>query len=277
VHSEAIEHAIEYSNYLWFEGLAEQLVRDTWQELARHGHTPDRYGTHRFLTNDPAGERRVVGSVRTLLDGLPAIIVEVLPDGTSQQFGGVRLADQIGARAAMARLQEAFGLIERVATLSHSISWLLRALHLLLADPEFDVSRSDPGLPFSIFVSAPRSDELHGALRLAEQIVHECMHLQLTFIEQRVTLVDKDKCTLASPWQRRQRPVQGILHGLYVFGVVSAFFGLLAAKLQDHERQFAERRRADITVELLSVRSVIDALTPIGQRLANRILASCAN
>lgn len=47
----------------------------------------------------------------------------------------------------------------------------------------YDVSHSTPVLPLSIFVSVPGADERHAELRLAESIIHEAMHLQLTFIE----------------------------------------------------------------------------------------------
>jgi hypothetical protein len=181
--SDAVEAAISGSTHLWFEGLGERLTRYSWTELAQIGHTPDRYGTHRLLTNDPTAERRTVGSIPERVGEMPPVVIEVLPCTTARHYGGLTFAGRSAATAAEVNLEAAFRWIERAPTLSRSIGWPLRSLHV--ADPEFDISHSDPEVPFSIFVSVPGVDEPYGPLRLAEQIVHECMHLQLTLIERK--------------------------------------------------------------------------------------------
>lgn len=270
--SDAIEEAISGSTHLWFEGLGERLTRYSWTELAQIGHTPDRYGTHRFLTNDPTAERRIAGSVPVRVGEMPPVIIEVLPCTTARPYGGLTFAGRAAAAAATVPLEAAFKWIERVPTLSHSIAWLLRSLHVLVADPEFDVSHSDPEVPFSIFVSVPRDDEAHGSLRLAEQIVHECMHLQLTLMERAVPMVAVKDFTLFSPWQQCPRSAQGVLHGLYVFGVVDAFLGVLQPGLESTERAFVDRRKSQIAHEIASVKGIIGALNPHGRRLFTRVL-----
>ena len=98
---------------------------------------------------------------------------------------------------------------------------LVRVCHLIkLADDDYDMSYSDPQVPFSIFVSVPQKRRPNDPLRVAESIVHEAMHLQLTLIEQ----VDPSRASVRggyfSPWKGAYRSPQGVLHALYVFRVI---------------------------------------------------------
>jgi HEXXH motif-containing protein len=203
---------------------------------------------------------------------MPPVAIELLPAITTGRYRGLTFAERRAAEVARASLERAFDLIERVPTLSRTVAYLVRSVHVLTATPCFDVSHSDPEVPFSIFVSVPGGDEAHGPTRLAEAIVHECMHLQLTFIERALPMVADMGYNLFSPWQECLRPVQGVLHGLYVFGVVDAFLEALEPNLEEDERRFVERRRGQIAGEIARVGEVARALTPKGRQLAVRAL-----
>ncbi|WP_272715009.1 hypothetical protein [Escherichia coli] len=56
--------------------------------------------------------------------------------------------------------------------------------HPLLSECEdFDVSFSDPCIPFDVFTNVPKYEEKYAAERFVEGIIHETLHLQLTAME----------------------------------------------------------------------------------------------
>jgi HEXXH motif-containing protein len=137
-------------------------------------------------------------------------------------------------------------------------------------------------VPFSIFVSLPLAGARHGALRLAEAVLHETMHLQLSLIERIAPAIRSNDAQLYSPWLQTMRPVQSILHGLYVFAVIDAAHGELANRrrqsLTPDEVLYFAGRRKDIEQAILQVSAVRESteLTPFGQALVTRLLRSYA-
>ncbi len=99
---------------------------------------------------------------------------------------------------------------------------LVRAVHLIASVGEdYDSSHSDPAILFSIFISVPSLPGRRSLLRVAEGLVHETMHLQLSLFETICPLVDGSvDWGLYSPWKQKKRQTRGIMHGLYVFGVL---------------------------------------------------------
>jgi HEXXH motif-containing protein len=155
---------------------------------------------------------------------------------------------------------------------------LVQAIHLLESPGlGFDVSHSDPELPCSIFFSLPLG-EPHAALRVAESILHEAMHLQLTLLEAVTPVVQVGAATLYSPWQQRQRPIAGLLHGLYVFAAIDAFLAELLAldDLAAATAAFSAKRRREIAAEIDQAAGVAEHedLTPFGRRFAEGLLAA---
>jgi HEXXH motif-containing protein len=142
--------------------------------------------------------------------------------------------------------------------------------------PQYDVSFSDPTLPFSVFVGVHRESDAIQDLRLAESILHECMHLQLTLIESQTRLLDTDNELHLSPWRQTLRPTRGILHALYVFRVIQDFFRALrsSASMASAERAHIQSRLSEIEAEVdrLGDFSSSNDLTPIGRALAKRLL-----
>lgn len=146
-------------------------------------------------------------------------------------------------------------------------------LVLASTDDTVDISHSEPRWPTRIFISLPSSSPI-ADLRVAEAIVHEAMHLNLTFLEQHVELIRSEK-HLYSPWRNEPRPVAGVLHGLYVFACIYRFFEhimrsvSLEAKRCDHVRQ----RFDDIENEFIAVDrpSLMEHLTSPGELLAHNL------
>jgi HEXXH motif-containing protein len=140
---------------------------------------------------------------------------------------------------------------------------------LLDAPFGYDVSHSDPELPFCIFISLPQPGEADAALRVAEAILHESMHLQLTMIELCVPLIARDLLGGYSPWKHEVRPVSGLLHGLYVFAVIHQICDLLLRARSEWER-YGRMRRTEIEKEVATLPAHPRGLTSVGSDLWHR-------
>ena len=173
-------------------------------------------------------------------------------------------------------LQEAVNLLPYEPTLQTTIAALVRVCHVLKADDDYDVSHSDPQVPFSIFISVPRRRRPNDALRVIESIVHEAMHLQLTLIESELPLVDRSVATHFSPWKGTCRSPQGVLHALYVFRVIDKYF----ERLQTHSMlsvadvSYITGRREEISQQIDEIRTFGGSpdLTSRGSDVVRRLL-----
>ncbi len=121
------------------------------------------------------------------------------------------------------------------------------------------------------------SDPANGDLRLAEGILHECMHLQLTLVEATVPMVSSADERYHSPWRGTMRPSQGVLHGLYVFRVIQDFQRALLdnGSVTAGERAYLARRIDTIEMEVGALGDFAGSrdLTVTGRRLAAMLLA----
>ncbi|MCV2371357.1 aKG-HExxH-type peptide beta-hydroxylase [Roseateles oligotrophus] len=213
--------------------------------------------------------------VPTLQDS-PSLRVEVLADAVLGGFVGRGLdllSPQEASTLEVRRvLDGASELIRLSPTLSSTVHTVAKSIHLLRQDdPSIDVSFSDPEIPFSIFVSVCPNANL-ASYRLAEAIIHEAMHLQLTLIEKTVPLLKDGSATFYSPWKQTERPASGLLHALYVFGVINEWLELLVeAGLGEH---YAVERRAAIAseIELVDAMSLKYELSFDGLRLMERLV-----
>jgi len=147
-------------------------------------------------------------------------------------------------------------------------------IHLLCAAPGYDVSHSEPRWRRRIFVSVPeRSDDL-GALRLAESVMHEAMHLHLTNHEIAVPLVTEFRRCMKSPWRAEPRSYQGVLHGLFVFTCLETYFRGIASMIGDDEGTARHRqsRLDEIRTEVasLDLAQLCSGLTFAGAALARQ-------
>lgn len=255
---------------VWSPGLAVRLVSDF---CTAH---PDRcstaYGSWSWLAGAPATETRPLGSPDH------GISIELLPHDGQRRYAplDLKLANRLPTADECALLVRAIALLDVGAGLGEAVRALVRVIHLVEAKGlGFDCSHSDPELPFSIFVSIPLGEN-DAELRLAESILHEAMHLQLTLVNVESPLVRCDDVTGFSPWQRRERPLLGLVHGLFVFRAIDQWLERLGPQHPSDGSipAYCHRRRTAIAAEIDMVRSIAgsSALTPSGAALVERLL-----
>ena len=163
-------------------------------------------------------------------------------------------------------IKKATFLISKIPSLDSVVRAQVRGLAIIASDDgEYDTSHSEPAWPGWAFVSVPPASPV-GSARLAESIVHEAMHLNLSAFEEVSPLV-MPAAPLYSPWKQEMRTAQGVLHGLYVFGSLHAFFRALGdTRLPIDVERHLDRRMKDIEEEVAIInRSALEAaLTPSG-------------
>lgn len=261
---------------IWSPGLAARLARGFRRDLdastgllAHEGN----YGSWAWLTEGAAE-----GRYTSPLIHLPRARFELLPKDGRWRYAaiGLAIAPHLPGADEIALVDEAIGQLAPAPGLIDAVHALVRSIHKLESEgPGYDVSHSDPELPFSIFLTLPVG-ETDAALRVAEAILHETMHLQLSLMERLRPLVADPAATTHSPWQGKARPLQGLIHGLFVFRAIDQWLAILQAgdpTVQGHP--YADRRRPEIADEIASVENFTasSALTPRGQRFAKILLA----
>lgn len=197
----------------------------------------------------------------------PEIAASVASGGL--QFASIREADaQLFVEAAAA--------VGAMASLARTVAERVGIVHVLRADVGYDVSHSEPQWADRIFVSVPERRDRVGALRLAESVIHEAMHLQLTDLEATFALVRDLSGQLRSPWRRAPRPVGGVFHGLFVFTCLRAFFEAHREPMGSAAAQHVHRRLEEIDGEIaeIDVNALAAGLTPGGTALLSRLLAA---
>ena len=175
-------------------------------------------------------------------------------------------------------LASSLDFIGMVLPLGGAVAALCRSLHVLVADgKDFDVSYSDPSLPLSVFVSCPLLTERNRVERLAENIVHEALHLQLSLVERVQPLIidGPDEKPVFSPWRDEWRTVRGLVHAVYVFGNLRSFWKGVASK-RPESSSFAQARIQTIDAEMAGAAHLVEnrSLTAAGRRLATSFLSS---
>ena len=274
---EAVGSVLAQSDQPWFPGLSKCVTTQAWYRFARNEFAILNYGTHRWLENNPTAECFVLATLD--LGASHQCRIEALPTETQLRYEnyGLVFAATVSIRI-IEMIRSALATVASIPNLNAIIADYLRILHVLESpETEIDISYSDPKVPFSIFVSVP-SYKSNGRIRLAESIIHECMHLQLTLIDTEVPLVE-DRTVLAySPWQRTTRPLYGVLHGLYVHAVINSCFEILKRgfSLSSNERAHIIKRQIQIAEEVQQVATIDskEGFTVAGRRLASNVLHS---
>jgi hypothetical protein len=279
---ELILLALRRSGPFWFDDLGPLLAKARWSKLkAECGIEKTNYGTVRVLEGSPFAERKIVGHLQgpILGNNEHQIAVETLrPEVTVRyrDFGLDFYPPEVLGSSFLGIINSAIRLISNVRGAAVAVSSVLSVMHILRPEfPEYDVSYSEPSTPFSIFVGVSRDDQPNRNLRIAEGILHECMHLQLTLLEDHVQFVAVDDGFHLSPWRQTLRPTRGVLHALYVFRVIQDFlYAVLVSKnLTETERNYVTHRLNDINteVEQMGNLSASADLTPAGKALAARL------
>lgn len=265
-------------------GLAAHLSRARWKTLADStGLDRATYGTIRHLNADVHSPREEL--LRIILPrefaASRSVIVETLRGKVRDRYADLGLefhsATSIDPATVGHAIERAMALIARVPEAAEAIGSVLAVLHVMRPPgPDYDVSYSDPAVPFSVFVGVSEEKAPLGGMRLAEGILHECMHLQLSLLEDLEPMVSGHDDSLRSPWQGVMRPTQGNLHGLYVFRVLQWFHLRMIAGggLTDLEQGHSEGRIRTIEEEIRGVRDLVHSrdLTEAGLALVARLL-----
>jgi HEXXH motif-containing protein len=252
-------HTDLFLSQAWLKGapaflptLASDLVSDFWR---REGHPLDAfsYGTTRWLMADPLAERLVMLGVAI---GAEHALVEALPTNVRSRYEALDLSFRSDTPTVdeCSLFTESLTWLDRQPGLLETIAILVRSVHFLVSPGAgYDLSHSDPEVPFSIFVSLPTLEN-NAALRMAESVLHEAMHLQLTLIEHAVPLIRDADAKGFSPWQQKDRPVRGLMHGLYVFRVIDEWLGAVAGSERSHDQhRYVAKRRSEIAEEIAMV------------------------
>jgi HEXXH motif-containing protein len=269
---------------LWFPHLTYDLMRVGLQRIYdKTNITEEEYATVRVIQKDADAKRVFEGSVFTRIDQgeiKNETFVEMLPASIKEQYkdSGVDFYTREELRInneIKDCLRHAFEIIRCISSLFSSVRYLVKSIHLIKPeDDEYDISFSEPYIPFTIFVSVPQKNNLINALRVAEAIIHEAMHLQLTLIEDIIPLVISSSEKVYSPWKSEYRTLGGIIHALYVFRNIDLFFEALARCLPNSiksEEKYISSRRTTIHFEIEQIQSLNNhiSLTYIGKQFVN--------
>lgn len=256
---------------LWFPGLTAELLADF---IPRNQVAPslvEQYGTTRWLAGNTSPPAPDGGDIRV---GPHVAKIEYLSSETVTRFAGLPFANSRDPQIRW-RVQAAADVLAHVPNMAECIGSVVKSIHPLQAPRDHDVSHSTPELPFSIFVSIPEKDERDASLRVAESLIHESMHLQLTLVDSIETLSVDDRATGYSPWKDEVRPVTGLLHGLYVFAVIYQALGILTG-VRSEWRQYCRQRRSAIECEIASLSEAPQGLSKTGMDLWRRCRESIA-
>ena len=252
--------------------LREQVLGDTsvWQS----------YSTSRFLDGSSPDILFAIGVPGHSVAS--SVGVERLPPMLADRWRNVGLEfasesdlSDMEFRQTLARSLDFIGMDQPLAG---TVAGLCRSLHVLVASSrDFDVSYSDPTLPLSVFVSCPLSTERDRVERLAENIVHEALHLQLSLVERVQPLLtdELDEERVYSPWKDEWRTIRGLVHALYVFGNLRSFWKDVASK-RPESSPFAQARIQTIDAEMADATRLVESrsLTVAGRGLATSFLPS---
>jgi HEXXH motif-containing protein len=256
----------DLNNRPWLPYLTDILVKRGWEDLEHNkGITALTYGTERVMVSDSNAPRNIVAPLSSQLDTeefKTKISIELFSGDITSKYNdaGIHfyLTEEIINKEVLVCVEDALCIMKQVPTLLTTVTSLVRSLHLLKPDSDdYDISFSEPHIPFSIFVSVPQTSSCTNHLRVAEAIVHEAMHLQLTLIEKLAPLVDISNEKYYSPWKQEYRTPQGVLHSMYVFRVVDKFLEILLSALNssEDEASYMKNRRRQIAREIGQTKS----------------------
>jgi HEXXH motif-containing protein len=248
--------------------------------LLSHGLNRENYSTRRLLSKSPEYNGAILKTL-AVAGGNLFLCESPSPDLVRYcAERGLGLADNATADRAARRIEDALlTVIEPFPSLWSAVSELVWRCHVLSPPDDYhDVSFSDPAIPFSVFVSAPIQNDRNSVLRVAENLIHETMHLQLTLLEEVSPLVDTTSSwSMYSPWKQQKRLTQGILHGLYVFCVLRWMWWQVSELGRNSaDQEFAIRRLSEIDKEVSAVQAIEEspALTDDGRRFLRQLFVA---
>lgn len=259
----------------WWPGLSTDLARHKWDKLNIIGVDRNNYSTASFIESGgftSEGKAAIHDFAKMPLQ----IEIEFLCKSTQSILSKNGLAfysyQEYCDGSFSHTLRGAFAQINAAPTLFRSLLPLIRYIVLLKpADNTSDTSFSSPRIPFTIFISVPQAGS-NVAMRVAESIIHECMHLQLTLTEEIAPLIASDSSSYFSPWKNEVRKLSGILHGLYVFTVIHQWLKSFHGIESD---SYVQNRIKQIEAEMVVIREVSTSpeLTQFGKMITTSLLS----
>jgi hypothetical protein len=142
-------------------------------------------------------------------------------------------------------------------------------------------SFSSPILPGVIFVGTERGDgRLIDVGHLAESCIHEHLHNRLYLLDEALPLTFKtaNPRSYFSPWKEAMRPVEGMLHAIYVFSHLTWFWRRAGEKREDLA-EYAANSVSEHSEHIAAATAEIDIdeLTPAGRRILSASTALLDN
>jgi HEXXH motif-containing protein len=254
----------------WLPELTELLVRSGWKALNEEiGILPATYSTTNVMRRDPTAlATNMLRPIRINADKFHGCIeflasdVQAYFESKDYRFPDTYEADDTRL---VETLSSALESISLVPPLYAATSQLTRCVHLLQSKTEnCDISFSDPRVPFSIFVSIPEKDSSNASLRIAEAVIHESMHLQLSLLERITPIALSQSPAYYSPWKQTNRNASGVMHALYVFTVIDAWL----KRLPDYAHNYSIVRGREIAEQVAEIEPFECAeLTNVGNAL----------
>lgn len=267
---------------LWEKEITKILVEKEWRTQLEAGIDEKNYNTARTYFNKPT--LRSENPILITGDSLKNSIFLEYPsfDALSKFYEehGLEFESLYRESEYIPKLQAALSMLNLIPEVKDCMSILIRCIQVLKQDDdEIDTSYTHPEIPFTVFVSLCKDTSEISNLRVAESILHEAMHLKLTLIEKHVDLVVPETTeTFYSPWRDEQRPVRGVLHGLFVFRAILDFYSELKNNLSisNNSLNYITQRKEDITDELQSIKDIYKSqgFTLMGASLLKNLLPS---
>jgi hypothetical protein len=277
---------LQEPNPVYESALTKLLVEKKWGKLmTQQGLSSDSYSIARFISRDPQQSQP---KIRQLFDyddiaTQPAIefpLAGKLPIFYSISGLSPLTSSEVSELDGEEKVKRALGILKMIPELYKPVGMLVRTIQLLKThDEEIDISHSDPNIPFSIFVSVGGNEGPIYDIRLCESILHEAMHLKLTLIEEEVDLIlPGTREQYYSPWRDEERPVRGVLHGLFVFKAIQCFYHEALSLFGDkpYINRFLIERVEDISKEIKVVKELYtsNGFTSEGAQFAKSLTIS---
>ena len=270
-----LQHLNNADSAPWFPGLGQKLAEKKWVVLEKQMRlNRENYSTEACLAGENiSGLSPLVHVLQNQIPVFP-VPLELTLNDRRKNIDTYKLAE-LQSLPVLDCIDDALEWLKIESSIIDTIKTLVRNIHLLkLVDDEYDVSYSLPNIPFSIFVSVPSKRVDNDSLRVAEAILHETMHLQLTLIEEEMPLVNQSDQKYFSPWKNEYRHARGIIHALYVFRTIREFIKkILRTDNNQSNQKFLIKRKGEIDSQLISLNDfgMSEALTKQGGLLASAL------
>jgi len=275
-----IENYLNNPFPLWNTGLTKLLVEHKCKELsvANSSKNPYEYSIIGCINN---GEYQTEVSIPLYKNdnGIKLVLPSVIPEPFYEAHGLELAAIDKSSCTEITKVKNALAVLKQIPEAYSFINTIVKSIQILQAeDSKTDISYSHPDIPFSIFFSLCEEDSVLSDLRVAESILHEAMHLYLTLIENRMPLIDPNtKEVYFSPWRDEERPIRGVLHGMFVFKAIKDCYSLLIDQEilnSQHDRDYVISRieQIEIEIKLLYNLSTSHGFSDLGKVLCNNII-----